>query len=108
LVEAQPEDDFEALGDVQVPCDELAVTGSTHVRPHSPSSGKSFSSSSRPQTSLPDSDDDREGGISDDAGETAERRNLSGKPLRPETLRNRYYGGGSKPIVSVAERLLFW
>jgi hypothetical protein len=84
LVEVQPEDDFEALRDVQVPCDEQSLT-----------------SWSRPQTSLPDSDDDREGGLSDDAGETAaELRNLSGKPLRPKTLRNRHCGGGSKTNLS--------
>jgi hypothetical protein len=92
------EDDFGKLGEVQVqtsvqlevPRDELMVDN-THVRSHSPSSGKSFSSSSRPQ-SLPGSGDESEGGIADDAGErlSTEHKQLSGKPLHPNVLKSHY------------------
>ena len=119
-VEAQREDDFaEDIGDVQpspgiqseseVPCDEVVTvteTRRTYVRSHSPSSGKSFSSSTRPQTSLPDSDDDYGGGIADDAGErlSVEGKQLSGKPLHPEVLKGRNSGSRSSVCLNLAVR----
>ena len=45
----------------------------------------------------PNSDDEDEGGITDDAGETAEHKNLSGKPQRLKRLKS-FYGGKSKAL----------
>ena len=58
------------------------------------SSAVSATGSSQPMNQ-PNSDDKDEGGITDDAGETAEHRNLSGKPQHLERLKS-YYGGKSK------------
>ena len=62
--------------------------------PRSVSSGVSVTGSSRP-TTQPNSDDECEGGITDDAGEGKEHGNLSGNAMRAETLKS-YYGGRSK------------
>ncbi|KAN0128322.1 hypothetical protein V8E53_005857 [Lactarius tabidus] len=104
------EDDFGKLGEVQVqtsvqlevPRDELTVDN-THVHSHSPSSGKSFSSSSRPQ-SLPGSGDESEGGIADDAGErlSTERKQLSSKPLHPNVLKSHYSRSRSTTVDTIA------
>jgi hypothetical protein len=96
-VEAPHEEDFDELGlgdvqpSMQPSCDDDLIVEKAHVRSHSPSSGKSFSSLSRPQ-SLPDSDDDSEGGLADDSEERLgmERKHLSGKALHPEVLKSRY------------------
>ena len=73
------------------------------------SSAVSASGSSQP-TTLPDSDDDDEGGITDDAGERQEPGNLSGKAIHPETLKGYHYGGRSKAAetrVSVGKNVDF-
>ncbi|KAF8262288.1 hypothetical protein EI94DRAFT_1809022 [Lactarius quietus] len=86
--------DFDKLRDAQpsdqLPCNDLIVE-KANLCSHSPSSGKSFSSSSQPQ-SLPISNDDSEGGIADDARErlSMECNHLSGKPLHPEVLKSCY------------------
>ena len=68
------------------------TAGNDH--PRSLSSGVSATSSSWPTTQL-SSDDECEGGITDDAGEREEYRKLSGKARPAETLKS-YYGGRSK------------
>ena len=73
------------------------------------SSAVSASGSSQP-TTLPDSDDGDEGGITDDAGERQEPGNLSGKAIHPETLKGYHYGGRSKAAetrVSVGKNVDF-
>ena len=73
------------------------------------SSAVSASGSSQP-TTLPDSDDGDEGGITDDAGERQEPGNLSGKAIHPETLKGYHYGGRLKATetgVSVGKNVNF-
>ncbi|KAJ3513243.1 hypothetical protein NLJ89_g3055 [Agrocybe chaxingu] len=91
------DDDGDGDSDIEMQDPKLIPTGpSVHGRSRSASSGMSMSSASRAPTSPQGSDDENEGGISDDAGEDAERQGLSGKAEKSETLKSHYYGGSSK------------
>ena len=73
------------------------------------SSAVSGIGSSQP-TTQPNSYDEDEGGITDNAGERQEPGNLSGKAIHPETLKGSHYGGRSKAAetgVSVAKNVEF-
>ena len=75
----------------------------TATIPRSGSSAVSATGSSRP-TTQPNSDDEPEGGITDDAGETEEHRKLPGKAIGLKSLKS-YYGGrssASETGVSIA------
>ena len=58
------------------------------------SSAVSVSGSSQPMTQ-PNSSDNDEGGITDDAREREEPGDLSGKAMHPNTRKHYYYGGSS-------------
>ena len=59
-----------------------------------PRSGSSAATGSSQPTTQPNSDNEPEGGITDDAGETEEHRKLPGKAIGLESLKS-YYGGRS-------------
>jgi hypothetical protein len=74
------------------------IYSANHDYPCSISSGVSVTGSSRP-TTQPNSDDECEGGITDDAGEREEHENLTGNAIHAETLKG-YYEGRSKALVT--------
>lgn len=59
---------------------------------HSASSAVTFSNSTRLTVSAFNSDDDDEGGITDDAGEGSERKYLTGKAMHPNAPKQDQYG----------------
>jgi hypothetical protein len=78
--------------------DEQNLMHSVNDYPCSISSGVSVTGSSRP-TTQPNSDDECEGGITDDARERDEHGNLTGNAMHTDTLKG-YYGGRSKASVT--------
>ena len=101
---AASDDDWETQSGTQSV--ESMTVHSRYAR--SRSSVLSATGSSRP-TTQPTSGDEDEGGITDDAGEMAEHKNLSGKPPHLERLKT-YYGGKSKVSgtgVIIGTRLYF-
>jgi hypothetical protein len=103
------EDNIEVDNPRQMEGIKTTMVGNDDRRYRSASASVFLTGSSRTPTQ-PTSEDDREGGISDDDGEKEEQKNLSRKAMHPETLKSYYYGGRSKAVgtgVSVIANIEF-